>query len=390
MSASRVAPPTHPNNVTTVIWIDWYSYHVSRFRALLDHEGLRGNVTGIELIGGCGVHPGLKFRDTDRGHLPIASLFPNADWASAGQYRMARAVWRKLQEIRPSAVLVPGYYTLPALAAALWAKLHRRRSILMSETTAADYRRSWWREKIKRVLIAALFDCGIAGGSPHVRYLRELGLPPERIARCYDVVDNHFFEHHSDALRAVPGLRDRLGLPPEYFLYIGRLAPEKNVSGLLRAFAECRKSGSRWQLLLVGEGPDRRRLEGLCSSLNIAAQVRFTGLKTTAELIPYYAFATCFVLPSVREPWGLVVNEAMAAGLPVIVSSRCGCAEDLVSHRENGYVFDPAVTGQLAGFLTTISLRNPRSLAAMGRRSREIIANYSPEHWAAEVARLVQ
>ena len=121
--------------MTTVIWIDWYSYHVSRFRALFEHQSFKGQVTGIELIGGCGVHAGLKFREDDRAGLPIESLFPTADWESTGQMELAGAVWRKLQEIQPSAVLVPGYYNAPALAAAIWARLHRKRSVLMSETT---------------------------------------------------------------------------------------------------------------------------------------------------------------------------------------------------------------------------------------------------------------
>ena len=281
--------------MTTVIWIDWYSYHITRFRALLHHESLRGEVTGIELIGGCGVHSGLKFRDEDRGRLPIYSLFPEADWASAGQLPLARAVWRKLQEIRPSAVLVPGYYTMPALAAALWAKMHGKRSVLMSETTAEDYQRSWWRENIKRVLIALLFDYGIAGGAPHVRYLRELGLPADRIGRYYDVVDNGFFKKHCDDARGVRGLRERLHLPPEYFLYTGRLAEEKNVAGMLEAFRKYRKAGGSWQMVIVGDGPERRRLESLSESLDMHGHVRFTGLKNTRELIPFYALASCFV-----------------------------------------------------------------------------------------------
>ncbi len=376
--------------MTTVVWIDWYSYHVSRLRALFEHQSLKGQVTGIELVGGCGVHAGLKFRDEDRDGLPIASLLPASDWQSAGQLRLARAVWQKLQQLRPSAVLVPGYYTAPALAAALWARLHGKRSVLMSETTGEDYTRVWWRETLKRVLIQSLFDYGICGGKPHVRYLQQLGFPPERIARFYDVVDNRFYQEAADQTRRSPALRRHLDLPEHYFLYVGRLAPEKNVSGLIDAFARYRQDGGAWSLVVVGDGPERTQIEKQSAALGLAPWVQFAGMKNTLETTRYYAFAECFVLPSTREPWGLVVNEAMASGLPVIVSKRCGCAEDLVASGENGFTFDPERRGELTDRLLAVSALDPVGLAALGQRSREIIAGYSPQHWAAEVARLVQ
>jgi glycosyltransferase involved in cell wall biosynthesis len=124
--------------------------------------------------------------------------------------------------------------------------------------------------------------------------------------------------------------------------------------------------------------------------LGVADYVKFAGLKTSSETTPYYAFAKCFILPSTREPWGLVVNEAMASGLPVLVSERCGCAEDLVDPRRNGFLFNPTQDGDLTGRMMYMSTLDQSALDAMGRRSREIIAVYSPEQWASEVARIVE
>jgi 1,2-diacylglycerol 3-alpha-glucosyltransferase len=374
--------------MTTVIWIDWYSYHVSRFRALFENELLRRQVTGIELVGGCGVHTGLKFRDDDRAGLPITSLFPTANWNETGQWRLGRALWRKLNELQPSSVLVPGWYTIPAVAAAAWAKLHGKRSILMSETTQGDYRRVWWKEFPKRLLMKALFDYGIAGGKPHVRYLVKLGFSSDRIGRFYDVVDNKFYQDATDQVRRATNSR-AADLPDEYFLYVGRLAPEKNLQVLIQAFAAYVAAGGTWSLVLVGDGPERQLLEEQCRRLGIKDKVRFAGLKTTKETIRYYAFAGCFLLPSSREPWGLVVNEAMAAGLPVIVSDRCGCAEDLVESGGNGYLFDPGNPDELTKRMLTVSTASESEIEAMRSRSREIISGYSPQHWAAEVARVV-
>jgi 1,2-diacylglycerol 3-alpha-glucosyltransferase len=376
--------------MTTVIWIDWYAYHVSRLRALVQHGAFEGGVTGIELVGGCGVHQGLKFREDDRGGLPIISLFPLADWQRMDQMKLARAVWRKLNELSPSSVLIPGFYTLPGLVAALWTKWNAKRSVLMSETTYGDSVRVWWKELPKSLLVRALFDYGIAGGNPHVRYLRKLGLPEDRIARCYDVVDNKFYADAAAEARLCPRLREELGLPKDYFLYVGRLAPEKNLTGLLMAFANCVRYGGRSELVLIGDGPDRARLESECKGLGIAEVVHFEGLKKTREIPPYYAFARCFVLPSTREPWGLVANEAMASSLPVIISARCGCAEDLVEPGVNGYRFNHENLDELTDHLLAMSAADECETAAMGRRSWEIIQNYSLDRWADEVAGIVQ
>jgi 1,2-diacylglycerol 3-alpha-glucosyltransferase len=376
--------------LTTVIWIDWYSYHVARFRALFEHESFKRQVTGIELVGGYGVHAGLQFRDAERAGLPISSLFPQADWNQTGQMTLAWAVWAKLNQMRPSSVLVPGWYTAPALAAAVWARLHGKRSILMSETTEQDHRRVWWKECSKRLLIRLLFDFGVAGGKPHVRYLAQLGLPLHRIARFYDVVDNLFYQEETERARQSPELRQICGLPKSYFLYVGRLAPEKNVSASLRAFARYRELGGTWSFVLVGDGPEREALEKQSHELGLSEHVVFAGLKAAKETTIYYAFAGCFVLPSIREPWGLVVNEAMASGLPLIVSNRCGCTEDLVESGGNGYLFDPTNDAELADHMLMVSASSQAVLDAMRQRSREIIADYSPEHWAAEVARVVQ
>ncbi|HXA52021.1 MAG TPA: glycosyltransferase, partial [Candidatus Acidoferrum sp.] len=167
------------------------------------------------------------------------------------------------------------------------------------------------------------------------------------------------------------------------------LAPEKNIDGLIRAYAAYREAGGGAALVIVGDGPERAALQRMAEESQYAEDIHFEGMKNAEEIAVYYAFANCFVLPSVREPWGLVVNEAMAAGLPVIVSRRCGCAEDLVIHNRNGYVFDPEDLDHLRAAMLSFD-RHPEKTALMGMQSREIIGGYSPEVWASEVARSVR
>ncbi len=371
-----------------VIWIDWYAYHLARFRALLDHCSTRMRLVGIELVGGDGVHEGLNFRDRGRESLPITTLVPTQSWHSAGQLRLARETWRRLNSERPSAILVPGYYNLPAIAAAIWGKWNRSATVLMTESTEQDHARQAWKENFKSLLIRVLFDAAIAGGEPHVRYLQKLSFPSNRIGRYYDVVDNDFFSREAARCRSTYTRAD-LSLPGDYFLYVGRLSPEKSVDGLLRAFADYRKSGGEWKLVVVGDGPEKSTLSALSEELQVTDGVVWAGLKTTEDLVPYYAFASCFVLPSSREPWGLVVNEALASGLPSIVSSRCGCVADLIRDGENGIIFEPNTPGDLTRALSRISLASREERQQMSLRSLASIEQYSPRNWALEVERLI-
>src|SRR5207247_9691952 len=137
-------------------------------------------------------------------------------------------------------------------------------------------------------------------------------------------VDNGYFTGMAAVIRADPKWwRTRLWLPDRYFLYVGRCSSEKNLIRLLHAYRHYRKQHPEgWQLVLVGDGPQRAELED-CARASGIRDILWCGFKQIDELPTYYALSGCFILPSTSEPWGLVVNEAMACGLPVLVSSRC-------------------------------------------------------------------
>jgi glycosyltransferase involved in cell wall biosynthesis len=253
----------------------------------------------------------------------------------------------------------------------------------MTESTQQDHRRSEWKESVKSFLIRRLFDYAIAGGKPHLRYLLALGFSEQRIRLNYDVVDNQFFSEAADTCRQ-SGAHSH----SPYFLYVGRLAEEKNVTGLIGSYALYRMAGGWWPLVIVGAGPLEQALKAQAAYTGFGQDIRFEGMRSSRQLPEYYAFAGCFVLPSVREPWGLVVNEAMASGLPVIVSSRCGCAEDLVEEGANGFVFDPAVSGQLTERMMTICSLAAPDRERMGQRSYEIVSRFSPDRWAEQVLQI--
>src|SRR5207249_5035240 len=146
-----------------------------------------------------------------------------------------------------------------------------------------------------------------------------------------------------------------------YFLASARFVEKKNLTSLIRAYAEYRDrlkgigvtdpgyKGAPWDLVLLGDGPLRETLNAQLSTLNLHSHVHLPGFKQYDELPVYYALANAFVHASTTEQWGLVVNEAIASGLPVIVSERCGCVPELV--QGNGFTFDPMDEHELASLL---------------------------------------
>ncbi len=369
-----------------VIWIDWYPYHLARFAGLHGTPSLAGRVVGLELVSGVGVHPGLRFREELPEGLPVETLMPGVSWKAASKLRLSLLLWHRLSALKPRVVLVPGYYTLPGITAALWARLHRRCSVLMTESTAFDHKRQWLRELFKRTVLRTLFHWAVTGGKAHVRYLDQLGFRPDRIAGFYDVVDNERIGTATKALRAANASAPQ----KPYFLFVGRLAEEKNVETLLASWLRYREEGGHWPLVLAGDGPCRVALETMVASSSLQSEVLFTGLRSLQELLPTYAAAGCFVLPSTREPWGLVVNEAMAAELPVLVSRSCGCREDLVYEGENGFSFEPTGTDQLVALLHAIEEMPEQRRAQLGVRSGEIVATYSPRGFGRAVAAIAR
>ena len=137
-----------------------------------------------------------------------------------------------------------------------------------------------------------------------------------------------------------------------------------------------------WDLTLSGSGPLEAQLRDQVAAAGLAGRVEFAGFRQYPDLPDCYARAGALVLPSWSDQWGLVVNEAMAAGLPVLVSENCGCAPDLVRAGVNGWTFAPHDRAALEAGLARVAKLSAAEWEAMGRASRELIAAYSPEAFA--------
>ena len=245
---------------------------------------------------------------------------------------------------------------------------------------------------------------GIVWGGSHRNYLVELGIPKNRIEFGYNIVDNDFFKPSSNNLKTEP-----------YFLASNRFISRKNLVRLIQAYAKYVKSiqasgirvqgeegTSIWPLVLLGDGELRGELMQHSSEIGLTiveydegqdlkrnsykfktpadgGAVVLAGFRQIQELPEFYARAGAFIHPALEEPWGLVINEAMAAGLPVLSSYNVGAAEELVIDGDTGFLFDPENIDEMARAMAKMSEMSTDERMAMGRRVMQRLERVTPK-----------
>ena len=319
-------------------------------------------------------------------HFHRHTLFPKS--GTEGR-NIALRMMEALDAIRPDVVCVSGWGLPVSMAAMKWAAARSVPIVMLSESNEFDEARSAIKEFIKRRLVG-LCSSGLAGGSPQADYLVKLGMPRETVFLGYDVVDNRFFEEKSQEFRA--GTRESCAQKSPYFFACARFGKKKNLPALIRAYArylEMAKTSTVFDLVIAGDGEQRVAIEVMIRECGVHDHVHLVGAKGYTELPTYYAQAVALIHASTTEQWGLVVNEAMASGLPVLVSNRCGCAADLVREGENGWTFDPTNEEQIADLMLRIS-SSEEARAKMGAKSREIITEWGPDRFASGLTGAVQ
>ena len=275
-----------------------------------------------------------------------------------------RAVSHVLSEINPDVVVINGWGHTESSAAFRWCSRNRVPRVVISDSQSIDSPRHWWKERLKRAFVSRC-HAGFAGGSPHVRYLQSLGLPSGFCVVGCDVVDNDVFIASKNGSR---------GTPAEIrILSCLRFLSTKNIPRALRSLSEL---NFPWRWTLAGDGPERENIIRCIESLGLKDRVRLLGHVPYEQLPEIYTDADVYLQPSFSEPWALAVNEAMASGLPVVVSDRCGCHEDLVRRGVNGYTFDPLVDESLRQAMKRIWQRR-NEWSQMGDASREIVEKWS-------------
>ncbi len=370
----------HQGERKTVVIFDHFGpYHLARLEAAAKKVAL----TAIECASSS-----LDYawnRMDRRTNFNWITLFQDDRCKYISARKLTAAVRRALAEARPEIVAIPGWSSRVAFIALQWSLEHKVPVLVMSDSNTIDAERYWPKEAIKKRVIS-LVSSALAGGSRSAQYVVQLGMPRKRVFVGYDVVDNqHFIEGSQRARENATELRRKLCLPRQYFLASARFIPKKNLSLLLQAYSRYRSlfGEKAWKLVILGDGPLRDRLYTERDRLGLDQDVSFPGFLQYDLLPTYYGLADAFVHTSVVEQWGLVVNEALAARLPVLVSNRCGCAPELIRDGYNGFVFDPLDVKRLADLM--VHLSDHPSLIQMGCNGQEIINRWSVDTFAESI-----
>lgn len=401
-----------------ILWMRFGPYHLARLQAAGERSARAGAIVhGIEVAGTD--HYAWERAGGAMGFTRHC-LFPALEYDSLSARTIARAVCLKLGELQPDGVGINGWSVPEARAALAWCRRNGKRAVAFSETLPGRTPRRFWKEWAKSRIVRR-FGAALVGGTPHRAYVVKLGIPAERVFLGYDVVDNDYFRVKAEEVRAgacvskshvpetraaspetganappVRGCRDENdALPPPpaplpsgtggmpYFYANTRLIARKNIDGLLVAYAGYRREVAEpWDLVVTGSGEEGPRLKALCSRLALDECVRWPGFVQYGELPGFYGAAGAFVHPARVEPWGLVVNEACASGLPVLVSRTVGASSELVEEGRNGFLFDPLDVEAIRSVLVKMTEMAPRERTEMGRRSWEIVSRWGPSRFA--------
>lgn len=370
-----------------VIFDRYGPYHIARLEASLKYF----DVLPIE------VSATTKEYDWDKvesGNLRNRiTLFNEKSSSEISTKDLINSISKNLDKLKPDAVAINGWYEKSALAALQWCLSNKVPAIVMSESAAEDEKRVFFKEILKKKIVK-LFSAGLVGGTRHINYLVTLGMRRENIRLAYDVIDNDYFTTNADRIRGEKEMWQRKkGFPENFFLIVSRFIEKKNLPFVINAFSKyVAKAGAQaWHLYIIGDGHLKPDLQKLSAELGLEGLIHFEGFKQYDELPVYFGSANALIHASTSEQWGLVVNEAMASGLPVIVSERCGCAPELVHSGKNGYAFNPENMDELVQAMFSFLNDNSR-LKLMGEESKRIIERFNPDsfgkglHDAAKIA----
>ena len=304
--------------------------------------------------------------------LPLAKVLHH-------DYALTPGIWRLLERGRFQLVVVGGWSLLATQLAIIWCRLRKVPYVLMSDNHLLEPRPGWVRA-VKRAVLPRLVpqaSAWLVPGSLARDHIVAYGARPERTLVFPLTIDVAGFAARVDALRTELPESDELVV-----LHVGRLIDHKAVDVLVHAAFD-----APVRLHVVGDGPERAALEEIARRLGVRAT--FAGELQGDELAAAYAAADVFALASRRETWGVVVNEAAAAGLPLVLSEAVGAAGDLLRDGENGFLVPAGDAARLAAVLKRLAA-DPDLRRRMGARSRELAAGWGYEPSVEAFVRLAE
>ncbi len=289
---------------------------------------------------------------------------------------------RELRRSHYDALMVSGHNHASYLIAIFAAKLLGI-PVFMRCETHLGLQRSALKRAIRKPLMRLLYnkfcDACLPIGTLNREFYLSHGVTENRLFTVPYAVDNEYFTSAAEQYHRQPDLREEFDLPLDkpLILFASKLMSRKRPMDLMRAFQRVRARGTDAALAIVGSGEEEQALKTYVREHELP-DVYFFGFRNQSALPKYYSIADVFVLPSENEPWGLVLNEVMCAGLPVLASREVGAVQDLVRHGENGFVYESGNVEELSNYLFQI-LDEPQRRKRMGELSQRIIEEWDYE-----------
>jgi glycosyltransferase involved in cell wall biosynthesis len=298
--------------------------------------------------------------------------------------KLAAAVVKDILRNAADLVVIPGYHRVEYWAMLLTCILLGRKRAVFCDSTAYDNPKVGLKETAKAFFFRHCHGV-FCYGTRSKEYIESYGVDPRRIySPCQAAALPHTY--NPAAILQRYAARSRVDAESPTYLFAGRLAPEKGIYDLLEAFRRIHERLPKATLVIAGSGSEKDSLQSQASRWGLEESIIFLGNQSPEQLGTLFENSTALVLPSHREPWGLVVNESLSYGCPVVVSSICGCTPELVQEAITGYVFPSSnIETLFASMLQVIELSKNRIDTA--KRCIEVVSHYTPQRAASEILR---
>jgi glycosyltransferase involved in cell wall biosynthesis len=294
-------------------------------------------------------------------------LFPQNSSDELSKKAIVDAVFAELDKINPDVIISSPIVLYAGALSIRWAKKNKKKFIMFDDAKPAQFKRNFLVQGVKDAIIKQADGLWL----PSMEYEREysrLNTNSIHYFYGYSCIDNKRFKIDDDKTYTNHAI-----------VCVARLVPVKNLDILLKTWQLVEQKNDFYRLFIVGNGPEADALVKLTNDLKLN-RIEFPGIIANTDLPACYNNADVFILPSLSETWGLVVNEAMAAGLPILLSNKVNACNALLQEGVNGYSFDPLDATQMAGaILKFIGLSKP-SKEVMGAKSLEIIGTMDYEN----------
>ena len=331
------------------VWTNFGPYHSDRLKSVAAYFLGKKRVRGIEIARATAIYPWDRVEKiTSIEHV---TLFADAGYEDIPQFRRACALIRALLESGTDDVFLCHYELPEIFVVASILRLCGRRVYLMLESKFDDKPRTLFRE-LRKVIAFLPYNGALIGGARTRQYLRFFGFSDSSIHDGYDTVS----EDRVRFLANVPPAPDGTPFEDRHFTIVARLVRKKNIGTAIRAYDRYRKYSTAplRELHIYGSGELEGELRDLVAELNVIG-VKFFGFVQAPAVASALGKALTLILPSTEEQWGLVINEALAMGVPILCSENVGARDSLVKSGVNGMIFEPDNVEGLAHFMARLS-----------------------------------